>query len=153
MNPFSPFYLQPRYVPRPIPQTEARPERSTQRRSAVFTSRPPAPIPTSHPNPPPNGMRFFDEQHRKWKDQGMFVRPSVHFLPIAIPEAKIQYEAERARLYQVDARSGNAARPRSGGAHPPASPLYYRPPESVPWPGNRDAIPASHFKERSATRS
>jgi hypothetical protein len=161
------FYVQPnkrstRYVPRSTSEGVA----GAPRRFIVPPmSVPPMNVPPStlqrYPDPPSKSMFFFDDQHRKWREQGLslyfsIVPPQVNG---RIPEAKIRQAAEHASMPQIGAQGGTAARTRtlapmplgpSGSAHPLTSPLSSRFTGSIPKPGMDNETPAPRHEQRES---
>jgi hypothetical protein len=148
MSPLSPFYIHPqspiRYVPRSTSEGVTHPESTVPRRSEIWPSGA-----TTVIRPDPKGTFFFDDQHRKWREQGSFsgVSKNSHKY-MAILEARMQQEAESARKPLIGTPGGNLARPKtlsdsvplypSGDVQPFTSTHSPRFPEPAPWPRMED---------------
>jgi len=116
MPPFNPFYIERQSATRYIPRSPSE-SRGT--------------------DPPSNGMFFFDEQHRKWREN----------------EARIQQEAERGRGGNpLQTLSGQLRVYPNGGAHPPNGSLSTQLSDSIPWPSGQNSNPTPHHKQRIALR-
>lgn len=150
MPPFSPFYIHPqsaiRYVPRSTSEGVTHPESTVPRRSEIWPFGATTVIPQKGPDP--KGA-FFDDQHKKWREQGSFsdVFKTSHKY-MAILEARMQQEAKGAWKPPIGTPGSNLARPKtlsdsvplylSGDAQPLTRTQSSRFPEPAPWPRMED---------------